>query len=61
MPTSSNRPEGAPQVLRYLYYADAARAVDFLIDAFGFSEIEAVRDEDGNVGQPNSQPAMAWY
>ena len=48
-------------MLRYLYYADAARAVDFLIDAFGFSEIEAVRDEDGNVGQPNSQPAMAWY
>ena len=49
MPTSSTRPQGAPQVLPYLYYPDAARAVDFLIDAFGFSEIEAVRDEDGNV------------
>ena len=49
MPPSSSRPAGAPQVLPYLYYPDAARALAFLIDAFGFTEIEAVRDDEGNV------------
>jgi len=49
MPSSSTRPGGAPQVLPYLYYPDAARALTFLCDAFGFKEIEAVRDEEGKV------------
>jgi uncharacterized glyoxalase superfamily protein PhnB len=35
--------------LPYLYYPDAARALRFLIDAFGFTEIEALRDDKGNV------------
>jgi uncharacterized glyoxalase superfamily protein PhnB len=33
----------------YLYYADAAAALTFLIDAFGFTEIDAFRDDDGAV------------
>ena len=49
MPASSKRPTGAPQVLPYLYYPDARAALEFLTDAFGFTEIEAFRDEDGNV------------
>jgi uncharacterized glyoxalase superfamily protein PhnB len=36
-------------VLPYLYYPDAARALAFLVEAFGFSEIEALRDDDGKV------------
>jgi uncharacterized glyoxalase superfamily protein PhnB len=49
MPSSSSRPAGAPQVLPYLYYPDASEALAFLAEAFGFSEIEAVRDEEGKV------------
>jgi uncharacterized glyoxalase superfamily protein PhnB len=49
MPPSSNRPAGAPQVLPYLYYPDAELALSFLMDAFGFTEIEALRDEQGHV------------
>ena len=33
----------------YLYYPDARAAVEFLVDAFGFTEIEAFRDDEGNV------------
>jgi uncharacterized glyoxalase superfamily protein PhnB len=33
----------------YLYYADARAALDFLTNAFGFTELEAFRDDDGNV------------
>ncbi len=33
----------------YLYYPDAARALAFLVDAFGFTEMSAVRDDEGNV------------
>ncbi|MGZ8733769.1 MAG: VOC family protein [Acidimicrobiia bacterium] len=49
MPPSTSRPEGAPQVLPYLYYPDAALALGFLVEAFGFAEIEAFRDADGRV------------
>lgn len=49
MPASSSRPAGSPQVLPYLYYPDAAAALDFLVDAFGFTEIEALRDDRGRV------------
>jgi uncharacterized glyoxalase superfamily protein PhnB len=36
-------------VLPYLYYPDAKRALLFLVDVFGFTEIEALRDDDGSV------------
>ena len=49
MPPSTSRPAGAPQVLPYLYYPDAAAALTFLTEAFGFTELEAVRDEQGLV------------
>jgi uncharacterized glyoxalase superfamily protein PhnB len=49
VPPSKSKPTGAPQVLPYLYYPDAAQALEFLINAFDFTEIEAFRDDDGNV------------
>jgi uncharacterized glyoxalase superfamily protein PhnB len=49
MPESSRRPADAPQVLPYLYYPDARVALEFLIAAFGFTEIHAFRDADGTV------------
>jgi uncharacterized glyoxalase superfamily protein PhnB len=49
VPASSKRPPEAPQVLPYLYYPDARAALEFLVDAFGFAEISAVRDDEGNV------------
>lgn len=36
-------------MLPYLYYPDATQALRFLVDAFGFTEIEALRDDDGAV------------
>ena len=36
-------------MLPYLYYPDASEALAFLVKAFGFSEIDAVRDEEGKV------------
>jgi uncharacterized glyoxalase superfamily protein PhnB len=33
----------------YLYYPDATAALAFLVTAFGFEELTAVRDEDGTV------------
>jgi uncharacterized glyoxalase superfamily protein PhnB len=33
----------------YLYYPDATAALAFLVDAFKFSEIYAIRDDNGNV------------
>jgi uncharacterized glyoxalase superfamily protein PhnB len=33
----------------YLYYPDATAALAFLVDAFNFSEIYAIRDDNGNV------------
>jgi len=38
-----------PAVVPYLYYPDAARAVEFLVRAFGFEEHSVVRDRDGVV------------
>jgi uncharacterized glyoxalase superfamily protein PhnB len=35
--------------LPYLYYPDAAKALDFLVEAFGFTELEAFRDGEGTV------------
>ena len=36
-------------MLPYLYYSNAAQALAFLINAFGFAEIQAIRDDVGNV------------
>jgi uncharacterized glyoxalase superfamily protein PhnB len=44
----------------YLYYPDGRVAVEFLKDAFGFSEIEAFRDEHGNVWHASSRLATVW-
>ena len=33
----------------YLYYPDAAAALQFLVEAFGFHEVESFRDDDGTV------------
>jgi uncharacterized glyoxalase superfamily protein PhnB len=49
VPSSRTRPDGAPQVLPYLYYPDARSAVEFLTAAFGFTEVTAVRDGNGTV------------
>ena len=38
-----------PAVVPYLYYADATRAFDFLVSAFGFVEHSVLRGDDGAV------------
>ena len=38
-----------PDVVPYLYYTDATAALAFLVDAFGFTEHSALRDDDGVV------------
>lgn len=38
-----------PTVVPYLYYPDAAEALDFLVEAFGFEVQSEVRDPDGVV------------
>ena len=44
-----NPPEGYGRVTPYLYYADAAAAIDFLTRTFGFTERMRVPGEDGRV------------
>jgi uncharacterized glyoxalase superfamily protein PhnB len=46
---SAGRPRDAPQIIPYLYYPDATEALDFLVDAFGFEVVHAVRDAAGVV------------
>jgi hypothetical protein len=36
---AKNSPEGMPQVIPYLYCADVPKAVDWLVEAFGFEKI----------------------
>ena len=43
------RPAGTPQIIPYLYYPDATKALQFLVEAFGFEVIHAVRDAEGVV------------
>ena len=43
------RPDDSPQIIPYLYYEDATKTLDFLVDAFGFEVIHAFRDDDGDV------------
>jgi PhnB protein len=44
-----NPPEGYPRVMPYLFYEDAAGALDFLTSAFGFTEKVRMAGEDGQV------------
>jgi uncharacterized glyoxalase superfamily protein PhnB len=38
-----------PRITPYLYYPNATEAVAFLIEAFGFEEVSAFRDDEGTV------------
>jgi uncharacterized glyoxalase superfamily protein PhnB len=38
------RPDDVPQIIPYLYYPDATKALDFLVEAFGFEVKSEVRD-----------------
>ncbi|MGI8730083.1 MAG: VOC family protein [Solirubrobacteraceae bacterium] len=46
---ASEREPAQPTVWPVLHYEDPAGALRFLIDAFGFREALAVRDDDGDV------------
>ena len=46
---SESPPEGMPQIIPYLYYEDAAAAIEFMVKAFGFDIVEAFREADGTV------------
>lgn len=43
------RPDDSPQIIPYLYYEDATKALDFLVHAFGFEVKSAFRDDNGDV------------
>jgi PhnB protein len=42
-----NPPEGFPQITPYLLYEDVDAAVDWLVDAFGFTERLRMKGPDG--------------
>jgi len=44
-----SRPDDSPQIIPYLYYEDATKALDFLVDAFAFEVKSAFRDDQGQV------------
>ncbi|MHC4469645.1 MAG: VOC family protein [Planctomycetota bacterium] len=46
---AQNPPEGMQRVIPHLVYADAPAAIDFLCEAFGFTERFRVPTEDGGV------------
>lgn len=46
----SNPPEGKQRIQPYLLYGDAARAIDFLVEAFGFTEESRVPMPNGQIG-----------
>jgi PhnB protein len=46
----ANPPEGFPRITPYLLYEDCAAAVDWLCDAFGFTERLRMAGPDGKVG-----------
>lgn len=45
---ADNPPRGSPRVVARLAYDDVRRAIDFLHDAFGFSEHREARLENGD-------------
>lgn len=46
---TQNPPAGTQRIVPYLHYADGARALEFLHDAFGFEERLRVPREDGSI------------
>jgi uncharacterized glyoxalase superfamily protein PhnB len=44
-----NPPENTPRISPYLYYEDAARAIDWLVRAFGLRERMRIAGPDGAV------------
>jgi uncharacterized glyoxalase superfamily protein PhnB len=44
-----NPPRGYPRISPYLYYADAAAAIEWLTGAFGFRERMRMPGEDGRI------------
>ena len=44
-----NPPEGWPRISSSLFYDDAAAAIDWLTQAFGFAVQERVEDEQGRI------------
>jgi uncharacterized glyoxalase superfamily protein PhnB len=43
------RRDDSPQIIPYLYYENATKALDFLVEAYGFEVKSAIRDDDGDV------------
>lgn len=54
-----NPPENFPRLSPYLYYEDAAGAIEFLTGAFGFEERMRIPGPDGRVGHAELQIADA--
>jgi PhnB protein len=50
-----NPPEGYPSVMPYLLYEDSDAALEFLVNAFGFTEKVRMLDESGRVNHAEVQ------
>jgi len=50
-----NPPEGYPSVMPYLLYEDTDAALEFLVNAFGFTEKLRVTGDDGRVNHAEVQ------
>ena len=50
-----NPPEGYPSVMPYLLYEDSDAALEFLVDAFGFTEKVRMTGDDGRVNHAEVQ------
>ena len=46
----SNPPVGTQRIQPYLFYSDAPRAIDFIVEAFGFEERFRMPMPDGSIG-----------
>ena len=50
-----NPPEGSPRVMPYLLYEDSDDALEFLVNAFGFTEKLRMTDDSGRVNHAEVQ------
>lgn len=50
-----NPPEGYPTVMPYLLYEDSDDALEFLVNAFGFTEKLRMKDDGGRVSHAEVQ------
>jgi PhnB protein len=50
-----NPPEGYPSVMPYLLYEDSDAALEFLVNAFGFTEKLRMKDDGGRVSHAEVQ------